>query len=175
MSITATARRTEALFVRYQTFLDQIGENDFQRNPAAGIWSYAEVYSHIFTANQACFMAIGNCINGKAEATNEKARRSGRIILFLGIFPPVKIKAPKRIAEMVQKIDREEAKKQLQQLQDMLRKVLPGIADADSGQKAKHPFLGYFDARQWLRFIEIHTRHHLKQLVRIEKALKNSR
>ena len=174
MSTTAISRRIEALFRRYETLLDQLSESDFQRNPAEGIWSYSEVYSHVFTANQACFMAIGNCINGKAEETVEKAKRSGRLILFLGIFPPVKIKAPKRIAEMVQQIDKTEAQKQMQQLQDMLQKVLPGIAGAPVSQKAKHPFMGYFDARQWLRFIEIHTRHHLKQLGRIEKALKTS-
>lgn len=175
MRVSAIARRTEILFSQYETYLERIAPDDFQRQPVPGEWSYAEVYSHIYTANHACFMALENCIKGKAEVTSLKATLPGRIILFIGLFPPVKIKAPARIAAMVQKIDREDALRQLQQMREMLQKVLPGIPAAAPNQKASHPRMGYFDARQWLRFIEIHTRHHLKQLQRIEKGLKTSR
>lgn len=174
MNIKNIARRTENILSTYEEFLGTIAEKDFQTNPQAGVWSYSEVYSHIFTANQACFMAIENCIDGKAEQTEEKAKISGRVILFLGLFPPVKIKAPKRIAEMVQKIDKASAQKYLQHQREMLARVLPHVAQAPANQKAKHPFMGFFDARQWLRFIEIHTRHHEKQLYRIQSAFKKS-
>lgn len=175
MSLTVIARRTEVLFSAYEGYLEKITDMDFQQQPAPGAWSYAEVFSHVYTANQACFMAIENCIKDKAEVTTQKASLPGRIILWTGIFPPVKIKAPKRIAAMVQKITKEDAARHLQQLRDMLQRLLPDIPKAAPNQKAVHPRMGYFDAKQWLRFIEIHTRHHLKQLQRIEKSLKTSR
>ena len=174
MSINRIAKRTEKILLVYEKFLDKIAEKDFQTNPKPGVWSYAEVYSHIFSANQACLMAIDNCMNGKAEETSEKASISGRLILFVGLFPPVKIKAPARIAAMVQKISKEEAARQVQQFRVNFQKKLPYIAGASATQKARHPRLGFFDAKQWLRFIEIHTLHHKKQLYRIQSALKKS-
>jgi len=45
------------------------------------------------------------------------------------------------------------------------------VSQASKSQKAKHPRLGLLHARQWLRFIEIHTKHHEKQLYRIQKQL----
>jgi hypothetical protein len=55
--------------------------------------------------------------------------------------------------------------------EEELAKTLPLIAHANSKIKTKHPRLGYLNAKQWLRFIEIHLHHHLKQLNRIENSL----
>ena len=71
--------------------------------------------------------------------------------------------------------DKKEAMRFLQEIEkfkENLSKLLPEITTASSSQKAKHPRMGLFNAKQWLRFIEIHTRHHEKQLYRIEAALK---
>jgi hypothetical protein len=38
--------------------------------------------------------------------------------------------------------------------------------------KSRHPGLGYFNAGEWLRFIEMHMRHHLRQKERIDAFLK---
>lgn len=172
MSIVKIAKQVERVLDRYQGFLNEVSESDFQLKPAEGMWSYAEVYSHIFSANHACLIAIQNCIQAKAIESKEPATFWGRLILFFGIFPPVKIKAPERIAAMVQNISKQEAQQQLQKFRDNLAKLLPEIAHASPTQKAKHPRMGLFNAKQWLRFIEIHTYHHEKQLYRIQAALK---
>ncbi len=172
MSIHKSYRNIEKMLDRYQLFLDKVDETEFQVNPEPGVWSYAEVYSHIFSANYACLIAIQNCVQGKGIESKEQASLAGRIILFLGVFPPVKIKAPERIAAMVKKINKAQAKQEMEKFKENLSKLLPEITTASSSQKAKHPRMGLFNAKQWLRFIEIHTRHHEKQLYRIEAALK---
>jgi|LauGreDrversion4_2_1035121.scaffolds.fasta_scaffold00024_21 hypothetical protein len=172
MSIHKTAEHIGVMLDRYHLFLDKIDEQDFQTNPEAGVWSYAEVYSHIFSANYACLIAIQNCMQGKGIESKEPASLPGRLILFLGVFPPVKIKAPERIAAMVKKINKAEAKQEIEKFRENLTKLLPEIATASPSQKAKHPRMGLFNAKQWLRFIEIHTRHHEKQLYRVQAALK---
>ena len=173
MSIHKSARVIEEMLDRYQLFLDKVDEQDFQTNPEAGVWSYAEVYSHIFSANYACLIAIQNCLQGKGIESKEPASFAGRLILFFGLFPPIKIKAPERIAAMVKKINKTEAKREIEKFKENLTKLLPEIAMASPTQKAKHPRMGLFTAKQWLRFIEIHTRHHEKQLYRIQAVLKN--
>lgn len=169
------ADRTLKILDRYEQFLNQVAESDFQLNPVEGVWSYSEVYSHIFTANHACLIAIQNCIQGKSIDSKEPASIAGRLILFFGIFPPVKIKAPERIAAMVKKISKEEAQVQVQKFRENLIELLPKMEQASPTQKAKHPRMGLFNVRQWLRFIEIHSLHHEKQLYRVKGMLKKSR
>lgn len=175
MSIEQMIAQTLKIIDRYEQFLTQVKEQDFQVNPAAGVWSYSEVFSHIFSANHACLIAIQNCVQGKAIESREPASISGRLILFFGIFLPVKIKAPERIAAMVKKITKEEAQIELQKFRENLMELVPKMEQASPTQKAKHPRLGLFNVRQWLRFIQIHTLHHEKQLYRVKGMLEKSR
>ena len=72
---------------------------------------------------------------------------------------------------MVQKPNKKEALDAIQKSKEKIKAILPKIAGAAPSQKAPHPKLGLLNARQWLRFIEIHTRHHEKQLYRIKADL----
>lgn len=174
MNLASFGRRTEQILNRYEAFLSKLSEENFQQNPAPGVWSYSEVYSHIATSNQACFMAMENCIKGTANESSKRIHPIAWLILFTGRFPPVKIKAPSRIAAMVQRLTKDEARLEIQQLKERLSNILPKIYGASLTQKVPHPRLGLLNARQWLRFIEIHTLHHEKQLYRIEKGLRLS-
>jgi hypothetical protein len=91
--------------------------------------------------------------------------------LLLGSLPPAKkYKVPKRLAERVKKINKTEALDFVLEFEKALDDNYPLIANASVDCKTKHPRLGYLNAKQWLRFIEIHLKHHLKQLERIEKS-----
>jgi hypothetical protein len=72
---------------------------------------------------------------------------------------------------MVKKINPAEAKQLMSNFSRRLQELVPQVSQASKSQKAKHPRLGLLHARQWLRFIEIHTKHHEKQLYRIQKQL----
>jgi len=171
MRINQTASRIVQATARYEAFLATLSDADFQRNPAAGVWSYAEVYSHIFEANLISLLALEKCVKGTAEEDKSTLHPAVWLILFLGKFPPGKIKAPARIAAMVKKINPAEAKQLMSNFSRRLQELVPQVSGASSNQKAKHPRLGLLNARQWLRFIEIHTKHHEKQLYRIQKQL----
>ncbi len=170
MSLKSIKTRTEKSLAHYAAMLKQIPAEDFQTSPASGGWSYSEVYSHIFTANWASLIALENCVKGSAEENTKSTHPAVWLILFLGKFPPGKIKAPERIAAMVQKINPAQAENLMLKFQEKLDELAPLVAGASLTQKAKHPRLGLLNARQWLRFIEIHTRHHEKQLDRIRAA-----
>lgn len=153
----------------YKAKLTTKSEEDFIITPAIGGWSYSEVYSHIFDSSLLSLMALNNCIKGDGE--RKPAHFTTVIMLFFGALPPgKKYKVPKRLAERVKKIKLMAAAQFITDFEMQLIQALPHVKKADPKIRVKHPRLGFLNAKQWLRFIEIHLNHHLKQLVRIEKS-----
>ncbi|QPH38159.1 DinB family protein [Pedobacter endophyticus] len=155
----------------YKTKLALYPDDSFQLTPPINGWSYSEVYSHIFDSSVLSTIAMENCIKGNGQ--NIPTHFVVKVILFFGAFPPAaKYKVPKRLADRVEKISRAEAHKLIVSFEEALESAYATIGKADKNCKTKHPRLGYLNAIQWLRFIEIHLKHHLKQLARIEKSFK---
>jgi len=153
----------------YKAKLSQYNEEIFQVTPPIDGWSYSEVYSHIFDASLLSLIALENCVKGKGE--DQPTHFIVKVILFLGAFPPAqKYKVPNRLIDRVKKISKTEALDFILEFEQSLEDIFPSIAGADKKIKTKHPRLGYLNAKQWLRFIEIHLKHHLKQLIRIEDS-----
>lgn len=153
----------------YKSKLSFYPDDIFQTIPPISGWSYSEVYSHIFDSSLLSLIALEHAANGKGE--NKPTHFIVKLILLLGSLPPAKkYKVPKRLAERVKKISKTEALDFILEFERALNDNYPLIADANPNCKTKHPRLGYLNARQWLRFIEIHLKHHLKQLERIEKS-----
>jgi hypothetical protein len=158
----------------YKAKLATKSEDDLVLTPANGGWSYSEVYSHIFDSSLLSLMALNNCIKGDGE--KKSAHFATIMILFFGALPPgKKYKVPKRLAERVKKINLMAAEQFITDFELQLLQILPQIKKADPKIRTKHPRLGYLNAGQWLRFIEIHLNHHLKQLIRIEKGFKKQK
>ncbi|SFG60236.1 DinB family protein [Pedobacter insulae] len=153
----------------YKVHLATQSEEEFQLLPPIGGWSYSEVYAHIFDSSLLSLMAIQNCISGtgKTEATTLGAKA----VLFFGMLPPGKrYKVPPKLMERVKKINRMTAQQFITDFELQLTKISPHLSKANPALKIKHPRLGYLNAKQWLRFIEIHLNHHLKQLRRIQNS-----
>ena len=157
----------------YEAILARVSEESFMQSPSHGNWSYSETYSHIFQSGLLSLIAIENCIQQNGELSRKSIHWITLLILYFGQFPPGKIKAPKRIASMVKKISKEEANALMLKFNLRLQEISHLVNTANPHQKINHPRLGLLNAKQWLRFIEIHTIHHVKQLKRIEKQLDN--
>jgi hypothetical protein len=153
----------------YENLLGELSEDVFQKNPPDASWSYSETYSHIFSSGLLSLTAIQSCIDCEGENSKKGIYWVAGLILFIGSFPPVKIKAPKRIAALVKKISKKEAEDLLMKFKTRLTEIQSQIHLADPNQKIEHPRLGLLNGQQWLRFIEVHTIHHTKQLKRINK------
>lgn len=170
MNTTKVYQSITKLVGAYKAKLVDRTEEDFTNTPPQGGWGYSEVYSHIFDASLLSLIALNNCIkeNGEVKPTHFAVK----MILFFGSFPPnKKYKVPTRLLERVKKINLMAAHQFITDFELQLIKTLPNIDGANPKIKTKHPRLGYLNAKQWLRFIEIHLNHHLKQLNRIENSL----
>jgi len=155
----------------YKAKLSSYSDDVFQTVPPINGWSFSEVYSHIFDSSLLSLIALENSAKGKGE--NKPTHFAVKLILFFGSLPPAKkYKVPKRLADRVKKISKTEAMDFILEFEKALEEAYQFSRDANKNSKTKHPRLGYLNAEQWLRFIEIHLKHHLKQLVRIEKSYK---
>lgn len=169
MNIVRVHRSINKIVAAYKQKLSTFKEDHFQLTPPIGGWSCSEVYSHIFDASLLSFMAMNNCIRNEGE---DKPTAFGvKLVLFFGQLPPGKrYEVPKRMADRVKRISMAHAQQFITDFELQLAKLYPQVANANPKSKIKHPRMGYLNAKQWLRFIEVHLSHHLKQLKRIEHS-----
>lgn len=155
----------------YKNLLKEVSDEDFQKVPIYGGWSYAQLYSHIIDVNKLSLISIEKCINGTAKLDSRRLHWKVWLIMLAGRFPPGRLIAPERIASMVNHISREEAKNQMIRFSERFDEICRKIQNASPDRKISHPRLGPLNARHWLRFIDIHTRHHIHQLYRIRSGI----
>ncbi len=167
MSIAHTHKTILDTVSAYEKLLTEVSDELFITTPQGGGWSYAEVFAHIFNSNITCIQAIDKCIQGVAVESDEGMSLGVRLVFFFGRFPPGKFKVPDRIKSQVRKISKQEAHELITLFKDQLSQITPLVENARSDQKIKHPRLGMLNAVKWYEFIDIHTRHHRKQLIRI--------
>jgi hypothetical protein len=173
MNISKEQQALESAIENYSRQLGAIPDELFSVTPPQGGWSYAEVYDHTFQMAILSAVAMERCANLKGELNSNGPGILGRIIFLLGFYPPVKLKVPAKVAvkNPVKKISKEEAEALIVKLSKRLNYTIPLINGGNAHSRIKHPRLGMLNAFEWLKFIRIHTEHHLKQLARIEKNL----
>ncbi|WP_316802180.1 DinB family protein [Pedobacter nototheniae] len=172
MNIAKVNSSIQKIVDAYKAKLSVYSEEVYQTTPPINGWSYSEVYSHIFDSSLLSIMALQHCLTNKGE--DKPTAFAVKVILFLGFLPPAKkYKVPKRLMDRVKKISKAEAFDFIHQFEKELAAVYGSIANSNNSSKTKHPRLGYLNAKQWFRFIEIHLKHHLKQLGRIEKSFQD--
>ena len=169
MSIGSDRKGIDEVLDIYRNQLDNIPDDLFDVTPPGGGWSYAEVYSHIMQANLGSTIALEKCTLSSCKPTTLGRTPVGLFVLTFGRFPPVKLKAPEVISSKVNKISKEDAKNLLVKCRKRINDVTPLIYNSPKNGKIKHPRLGMLNAKQWFKFILIHSKHHLRQLDRIEK------
>ncbi len=172
MSINSHYKSLIKAVEKYEALLKEVSEETFIQNPPDGGWSYSETFSHIFQSNLASLIAIEKCFLGTGIFCDKRLGFGVWAILLVGRLPPGKFKVPERLASLVKKISREDAANLIVKFRSRLADLKNKVDKADKYQTIKHPRLGLLNAKQWLRFIEIHTIHHTRQLKRIESKLK---
>jgi hypothetical protein len=173
MTIGETRKKIEQVLDIYRNRLDNIHDDLFMVRPPGGGWSCSEVYCHILRADLSSTVAIEKCTLNNCMPTSKGRTFIGLAVLSFGRFPPFRVKTPKEIAEKnpVRNITKEEARNLIIKCRKRLEEVVPLIHSSSKHKRIRHARMGMLNARQWLKFILIHSKHHLKQLDRVEKKL----
>ena len=150
--------------------LDNYSDADWNRVPAEGTWTIAQVYAHIVDASRSFGLEkIERC----AERSEGKPTRTwiGRFVFLIGAIPPVRAKVP-TAGYVPPSISKDEARSELNAVKEAMQQSIPTVLSARG--VATHPFLGKLNAREWFLFSEMHMRHHLRQKKRIDAMLHTS-
>ena len=169
MNTTKIFSSLQKISAAYSAELDRIDDKQFQLIPPIDGWSYSEVFAHIWDASLLTLDTMEDCLNGKGKHDKPTAFVS-RMILLFGAFPPGKYKTPPVLDGRVKLISKTEARALINTFINRLDADVESMNRAQNDIKTLHPRLGYLNAQQWLKFIEIHLNHHYKQLKRIEKS-----
>lgn len=140
----------------YRSFLDKPDH----LNIKVSKWSVYAHTEHVFIANTKILDQILNY--DSSNTPTGKINMLGRVVLLLGAIPRGKGKAPD--FSIPTGLDQEELKVLYLSLIDKVKKAesleIKNIS-------VKHPYFGFLNLKQWLRFIEIHQKHHLKIIKKI--------
>lgn len=81
-----------------------------------------------------------------------------KIIYLLGKFPKGKAKAPKYVRPKEESTSQDALLEHIQQT----TRALPSLSELDNKAHFKHPIFGFLALNDAIRFLEMHTEHHLK-------------
>lgn len=129
-----------------------------EKNELVSNWSIYQQVEHILIATNNVAKMI---LAGEEPKEVKKRTLLGYIVLTFGVIPRGKAQAPKMSIP----------KGVLQsELLDLFKESKKGIEEVEKlGKKidsclvvGNHPYFGGLNTKEWLRFIEVHTNHHLK-------------
>lgn len=157
------------------TWITALQEYDFDSlvaKPDPENWSLGQVFLHLINETNYYIGQIEYCLAHNENASGLMAENA--VLIFANNeFPNERIKNDSQSSQNVpQPTNKTGLLEQMLHLKSQLNLLWNKIIAASSLGKTRHPGLGYFNAREWFQFAELHLRHHLRQRKRIEQAIK---
>ena len=148
-----------------------ISADELRFVPQPGKWSVGEILEHLTLAYTSTTLGLNRALErggGEAVPISFKQKILRTAVLGLGYFPEGR-KAPAHVVPQG---------KDMEYALDSALKSIPALdlVIAACEQRfgngirlLKHPVFGALSAKEWRRFHQVHTLHHLKQITRLRK------
>ena len=127
------------------------------RQERVSAWSPAEHLDHMYKVSMSIVRRI---TEEGAQPSKRGINVMGRVILFFGWIPRGRGKTPERLSGTICTGPHIEAS--LGRLEQVLDNLPVAAVDASRSPIVPHPMFGGLTPSQALRFIVIHTKHHLR-------------
>ena len=165
--------KLDSVLQSWTTNLEEYSADQLFAKPTLADWSIGQLYLHLIETTTFHLEQVVKCLS---ERMNEKEEAAPEAIeMFLNNeFPDTKIVGSSSNDNTPQPINMEELVEHLMNLRAQLKIIADHFLKAPSQGKTRHPGLEYFSAIEWLKFSEMHLRHHLRQKIRIDRYLKQS-
>ncbi|WP_456288759.1 DinB family protein [Paenibacillus sp. AK002] len=175
MNTKEALQRLEETVKVYVQELDGFSEEQLRYKPAEDEWSIGQMYQHLIQSAQYMHLRnIDQCLkmNGDAAASPAGKTEQGAAIFEQGSFPPIRIQVPPSPQYTP---EQPESKEQLVQgmntVLHRMKETEPMLGEASLKHTVSHPRFGGLHAQEWFLLIEMHYRHHIRQLNRLKQAL----
>lgn len=124
-------------------------------------WSVGLHVEHLWRADSGILGWIQKRLDDSAPASDGAPTRTGRAVLVSGWIPRGRAKAP--APSVPEGLDIASLPDRLVELRGLADALQPRLADLHASRATReHPILGHFTPAQWLRFLDVHHRHHDK-------------
>ncbi|MEO8404094.1 MAG: DinB family protein [Chitinophagaceae bacterium] len=133
-------------------------------------WSLGQVYMHVIGQTEYYVEQILSCVSNNNNSQDEMSA-NGKALFKNNGFPDEIIEGPSTNADTLQPVSKEELMLHLLKVKETVNHATALISDNSFAGKTKHPGLHYFNANEWLKFTEMHLRHHQRQKRRIDGYL----
>ncbi|MFP3940431.1 MAG: DinB family protein [Thermoanaerobaculia bacterium] len=162
-------RRTLAQLDELLAVAEDPGPFPLARTAVSG-WCALEHAEHMAKADEASLRQLDHALErSRSGEPGPRIKLAGRVLLPLGWIPRGVGKAPPTARpEGIDPAEVAEALRRARERVETLRPSLDEIAAADG--RASHPVFGGLTPAQWVRFLWMHHRHHLKIVRDIRKA-----
>lgn len=153
----------------YKERLDFYSAEQLRCRLNPGTWSIGQVYSHIVDVAFEYLNNMEQCSRSGYDQPQGKTE-AGAALFRAGAFPPIKIKLPEGM-EYAPNDDKSKTEHlhDLDLLIDKMRIWESQIHAIPPHGKIRHGGFGWLNASEWFDLIEMHTRHHLRQIKEIEE------
>ncbi len=140
-----------------------------RRRESVSDWSVAQHLDHLAQANGLCAAAVTQLLESPSASPGPGLTLAGRAVLLTGWIPRGRGKAPTRTVPSAATLS--ETRSRLRDALAAVTAIGERLHELDGARgRLGHPALGGFTAFQWLRFIAIHSRHHLKIIEEIQRS-----
>lgn len=172
MDTKALEQKTHDVIDAYIKKLDRYTYEQLTLQPAEDSWSVGQVYIHLWMSAKGFFFKKAElCLtSGEGTVTGKGKNWKGALVFTIGKMPAVRVRMPGEVAVQPRMPEsKDQIKAKLLEVRNLATDYSRRIQDADPAVRARHPFLGYLNAAEWISLCNIHFRHHEAQMRRIEK------
>lgn len=132
-------------------------------------WTIGKQLEHLLLSDETVLDRFDRLTDGRDGPAPGGKTMLGRLLLFTGFIPRGAGKSPRAVKPAGR--DAADIEAGLQRLAERMAELteqLPLLEEA--GWRCKHPYFGALDIGEWMRFMDVHHRHHLKIIRDIRKA-----
>lgn len=132
-------------------------------------WTIGKQLEHLLLSDRTVLDRFERLTDGRDGPAPGGKTALGRLLLFTGFIPRGLGKSPGAVVPSGRDpADIEAGLQRLAQRMGELTEQLPLLEEA--GWRCRHPYFGALDIAEWMRFMDVHHRHHLKIVRDIRKA-----
>ncbi len=154
---------------RLRRLADESDQRLYFRAEPVSTWSVADHLDHLAKANQAMAGAIRGILDSEADVAGGGPTLVGRAVLLTGWIPRGVGKAPEYTKP--QTGSSEDLRRNLEESQQAVAALAARLGEIEGSRgRTNHFAFGSLTPFQWVRVMEIHTRHHLKIVQAIQRA-----
>lgn len=172
MNTKETLQRLQESTARYVEELSHFTMEELCRQPGPSEWSIGQVYVHLYQS--ALYMQLANaekCRTGSEVTTGEKTD-IGREVFAKGELPPIRVQVPPSPGYTPsQPESKEQILEGLNAVVARMQEIEPKLHEISPEHKIAHPGFGPLDGREWFQLVDMHYRHHFRQLDRLKSEL----